>query len=104
MKEILNILNVTHAQGGFNHIFKISWLLHIFWSFQDALLPVIYIQVSASALCLFSFCSHLLGTSIGNFRHNISTNLKLYAPRIILQYVYKPTRCTKFLWVDFIVY
>ena len=23
--------------------------------------------------------------------------LNLYAPRIILQYVYKPTRCTKFL-------
>ena len=26
----------------------------------------------------------------------------LYAPCIILQYVYKPTRCTKFLWLDFI--
>ena len=24
-------------------------------------------------------------------------NLTLYAPYIILQYVYKPTRCTKFL-------
>ena len=24
-------------------------------------------------------------------------NLTLYAPCIILQYVYKPTRCTKFL-------
>ena len=29
-------------------------------------------------------------------------NLTLYAPCIILQYVYKPTRCTKFLWLDFI--
>ena len=28
--------------------------------------------------------------------------LTLYVPRIILQYVYKPTRCTKFLWLDFI--
>ena len=31
-------------------------------------------------------------------------SLKLYAPCIILQYVYKPTRCTKFLWLDFIFY
>ena len=30
--------------------------------------------------------------------------LTLYAPCIILQYVYKPTRCTKFLWLDFIFY
>ena len=30
------------------------------------------------------------------WRNNIS--LTLYAPCIILQYVYKPTRCTKFLW------
>ena len=28
--------------------------------------------------------------------------LTLYAPCITLQYVYKPTRCTKFLWLDFI--
>ena len=28
--------------------------------------------------------------------------LTLYAPCIILQYVYEPTRCTKFLWSDFI--
>ena len=28
--------------------------------------------------------------------------LTLYAPRIILQYVYKTTRCTKFLRLDFI--
>ena len=27
----------------------------------------------------------------------------LYAPCIILQYAYKPTRCTKFLWLDFIL-
>ena len=31
-------------------------------------------------------------------------DLTLYAPRIILQYVYKPTRRTKFLWLDFIFY
>ena len=30
--------------------------------------------------------------------------LTLYAPWFILQYVYKPTRCTKFLWLDFIFY
>ena len=29
-------------------------------------------------------------------------NLTLYAWRIILQYVYKPTRCTQFLWLDFL--
>ena len=29
-------------------------------------------------------------------------SLTLYAPCIILQYVYKPTSCTKFLWLDFI--
>ena len=28
--------------------------------------------------------------------------LTLYAPCIILQYVYKSTRCTKFSWLDFI--
>ena len=33
---------------------------------------------------------------------NVSTSLILYAPCIILQYVYKPTRCTKFMWLDFI--
>ena len=32
----------------------------------------------------------------------IFPNLTLYAPCIILQYVYEPTRCTKFLWLDFI--
>ena len=31
-------------------------------------------------------------------------NLTLYAPSIILQYVYEPTRCTKFFWLDFIFY
>ena len=30
--------------------------------------------------------------------------LTLYAPCIILHYVYKPTRCTKFLWIDLIFY
>ena len=28
--------------------------------------------------------------------------LTLYAPCIILQYVYEPTRCSKFLWLEFI--
>ena len=27
-----------------------------------------------------------------------------YVPCIILQYVYEPTRCTNFLWLDFILY
>ena len=31
-------------------------------------------------------------------------NLTLYAPCIILQYVYKPTRWTKFLWLDSAAY
>ena len=35
---------------------------------------------------------------------SISINLMLHAPCIILQYVYKPTRCTKFLQLDFIFY
>ena len=35
---------------------------------------------------------------------HLQFNLKLYAPCIILQYVYKPTRCTKFLWLYFIFY
>ena len=31
-------------------------------------------------------------------------SLTLYAQYIVLQYVCKPTRCTKFLWLDFIFY
>ena len=33
---------------------------------------------------------------------NMSKALILYEPYIILQYVYKPTRCTKFLWLDIV--
>ena len=32
----------------------------------------------------------------------LMTNLTLYEPCIFLQYVYEPTRCTEFLWLDFI--
>ena len=35
---------------------------------------------------------------------NLMWYLTLYVPCIILQYVYEPTRCTKFLWLDFIFY
>ena len=34
---------------------------------------------------------------------NTETNLTLYPSCIILQYAYKTTRCTKFLWLDFII-
>ena len=33
---------------------------------------------------------------------SVENILKLYVPCIILQFVYKPTRCTKLLWLDFI--
>ena len=45
----------------------------------------------------FPVSSSLLGS-------NIFLSLSLYAPCVIPQYVYKPTRCTKFLWLDFIFY
>ena len=34
---------------------------------------------------------------------NINICVILYEPCIILQYVYKPTICTKLLWLDFII-
>ena len=45
------------------------------------------------------------GTWIVNYwLWNVLTGLILYAPCIILQYEYKPTKCTKFLWLRFIYY
>ena len=38
---------------------------------------------------------HIVGDEI--FTYQLLVDLMLYAPCIILQYVYKPTRCTKFL-------
>ena len=37
-----------------------------------------------------------------DFEAKSVNNLMFYAPCIIPQYVYKPTSCTKFLWLDFI--
>ena len=44
-----------------------------------------------------SYFSHSKKNSGRNYHRCTWINLTLYAPRIILQYVYKPTRCTKFL-------
>ena len=41
---------------------------------------------------------------VSYYRQTINRYLTLYAPFIILQYLYKPTRRTKFLWLDFIFY
>ena len=50
------------------------------------------------------FCNIEIFYNCFNFRlwSNILIDLTLYTPCIILQYVYEPTRCTKFLWLDFI--
>ena len=58
-----------------------------------------------------SFVGHIFNTEKTNVYKNVIfihyhvttvMNLTLYAPCVILQYVYKPTRCTEFLWLDFI--
>ena len=55
-------------------------------------------NVERSKWCLpWRFVSHILISMI-----SVGLFLTLYAPCIILQYVYKPTRCTVFLWLDFI--
>ena len=58
-----------------------------------------------------NFTSHLKNSAMKMWQwYNVTwpkfligiRHFDVYAPCIILQYVYKPTRCTKFLWLDFI--
>ena len=51
--------------------------------------------------------SYILYAYVGQIRLRtvvVYIYLTLYALYIILQYVYKPTRCAKFLWLEFIFY
>ena len=52
-------------------------------------------------------CKHLITAYSSlwhSYIHTYTVHLTLYAPCIILPYVYETTRCTKFLWLDFIFY
>ena len=74
-----------------------SW--HFFSSFYFLVSPEKCLDKKSKAANSVSF--HI---SLVSCTKSLSNFLTLYVPCITPQYVYKPTRCTKLLWLDFIFY
>ena len=114
------IRNGYRAAGLPENLRKIKWNIWIkvfFVSHNETYVQIfssVFLKISGRATALRSWRTYLPTVDAHDTDCNSwysihqavmpdrTNSLILYAPCIILQYVYKPTRCTKFLWSDFI--